>query len=193
MPKGEEVDISAIRKGIHEAGERTSETIGAQLRETLNMMYEAIKKGIQPKQMLKIGDETLEGIYTQAYLFYNKGDFKDAAYLFVILMMLDPMEPKYALGSGACLHRLGKYEKAAQVYLLSSSRDPQNPLPHFHAADCYIKLKALPLADMCLKNAINCCGDKKEYELIKERATLMLQAVSEELDAMMKESQESPS
>ncbi len=193
MPKDEASDQTgeSLGKAII-AGGRSNEAIAGQLKDTVTMMYEAIKKGIIPKQMLKLDDETLEGIYTQAYLFYNQGKFRDASYLFVILMLLDPTQPKYMLGSGACLHRLGKYEKAAQVYLLGSSLDPKNPLPHFHAADCYIKLKALPLADMCLKTAIQCCGEQKEYELVKERATLMQQAISEELDAMMKAAKENP-
>jgi type III secretion system low calcium response chaperone LcrH/SycD len=191
MPKGGASDFANMRLDkVFATTGKTNEAVASQLRETVTMMYEAIKKGIVPKKMLNLEDETLEGIYTQAYLFYNQGKYRDAAYLFCILMMLDPNQPKFMLGSGACLHRLEKYEKAAQIYILCSTQDQANPLPHFHAADCYIKLKALPLAEMCLKNAIQCCGDKKEYALIKERAQLMLEAAGEELEVLEKQLRE---
>jgi len=40
---------------------------------------------------------------------------------------------------------------------------------------------------MCLKNAIACCGEKKEFELVKERATLMLGALDEEMKKLEEE------
>jgi len=188
MPKGGSEDFENIRTGVTtNATEGANKAAAGQIKETLEAMYKGIEKGIMPKQMLNVGDDTIEGIYTQAYMLYNQGKFQDAGYLFVVLMLLDPNQSKFHLGSAACLHRLGKYEKAAQVYLLSSSLDQANPLPHFHAADCYIKLKALPLAQMCLKNAIACCGEKKEFELVKERATLMLGALDEEMKKLEEE------
>jgi len=185
MPKGKLPEMGPIRIN------RTSGAIGQandaaakQIKETMGMMYNALQKGIMPKQMLNIGDDTIEGLYAQAYNLYNAGKYQDASYLFLVLMMLDPNQPKHLLGSAACLHRMGKYEKAGQIYILCSSIDPSNPLPHFHAADCYIKLKALPLAHMCLKNTIQCCADKKEFAVIKERATAMLEVVVQEVEAM---------
>ena len=162
----------------------SSKAIGDQIKETLIMIFNAQKHGIMPKKALGMTDETIEILYTQAYTLYNQGKFKDAVYLFVILTLLDPETPKHNLGVAACLHRLGKYEKAAQIYMLCSVMDPQNPLPYFHAADCYIKLKALPLADMCLKNTLTRCGDKQEHAIVRERAELMLKAVDEEIVAL---------
>lgn len=155
--------------------------VGTQIKETLTMIFEAQKRGIMPKKALGMSDETIEALYTQAYNLYNQGKYNDAVYIFVVLMMLDPETPKHNLGCAACLHRLGKYEKAAQLYMLCSVMDPQNPLPYFHAADCYIKLKALPLADMCLKNTLKRCGESPEHSIVRERAELMLKAVDEEI------------
>src|SRR5262249_28738689 len=119
------------------------------------------------------------------YNLYNQGKFTDASYIFIVLMVLDPNQIKFQLGAAACLHRLGKYERAAQVYLVTSALDQTNPLPHFHAADCYIKMGALPIAEMCLKNTLECCGEKPEHAIVKERAQLMLSAVREELAAQL--------
>lgn len=175
--KGRPMHIAGAMSGAGDAA-------ASQIKETLAMMYSAIEKGIEPKKMLSVGDDTVEGLYSQAYTLYNTGKYNEAQYLFVILMMLNPNEPKHVLGSAACLHRLGKYDKAAQIYVLASALDKDNPLPNFHAADCYIKMKALPLADMCLRNAIKSCGDKKEFSVVRDRATLMLKAVDDEIQAL---------
>ncbi len=191
MPKGGSSDFANIRVGrAVEATTGANMVAAAQIKETLKMMYQGLKRGIMPKEMLKIGPETIEGLYLQAYTIYNQGKFRDAAYIFIVLILLDPNEPKFQLGSAACLHRMGKYEKAAQIYLICSALDQSNPIPHFHAADCYIKMKALPLAEMCLKNAITCCGEKKEYEVIKERSILMLKAVQDELPELIAKANE---
>jgi type III secretion system low calcium response chaperone LcrH/SycD len=182
MPKGGQPDYDNIREGkVVEATEGVNNLAAGQVKETLKMMFEALKRGVAPKQMLSVGDDTVEGLYTQAYNLYSQGKYKDASYIFIVLLLLDPKQLKFQLGSAACLHRLGKYEKAAQVYLICSAMDQTNPLPHFHAADCYIKLGALPLAEMSLKNALECCGQKPEHAKVREQATLMLAAVQEEL------------
>ncbi|MBS0634480.1 MAG: SycD/LcrH family type III secretion system chaperone [Verrucomicrobia bacterium] len=187
MPKGGSSDFENVSVGkTVDATEGANKVAAGQIRETLQDMYKAVKQGIMPKQMLNMNDETLEGLYTQAYILYNQGKYQDASFIFVILVLLDPNQQKYQLGSAACLHRMGKYEKAAQIYLICSALDQSNPLPHFHAADCYIKINALPLAEMCLNNTIECCGQKKEYEVVKERALLMLTAVKQELAEMLK-------
>lgn len=186
MPKGEKSDFEDISVGSTiESTEGANKVVASQIKETLQQMFSAVKQGIMPKQMLNIGDDALEGLYTQAYMLYNQGKYQDASYFFVLLALLDPNQQKFQLGSAACLHRMEKYEKAAQVYLICSALDQTNPLPFFHAADCYIKLNAHPLAEMCLKNAIDCCGAKPEHALVKERATLMLEAVREELKVML--------
>jgi len=185
MPKGETPDFSKLNPmKLATSFGAAGDAAASQIKETLGMMYQALERGIVPKQALNIGDDTVEGLYTQAYMLYNQGKYQDAQYLFLALMMLDPKQPKHMLGSAACLHRMGKFEKAAQVYMLITTIDPENPLPHFHAADCYIKLKALPLADMCLKSAIKCCGEKKDFAVVKERALLMLKAVDSEIQAL---------
>lgn len=188
MPKGEKDDFEDINVGATVASTDGANKVAAgQIRETIESVYKGIKQGIMPKQMLDVGPDALEGLYSQAYILYNQGKFQESACIFVVLALLDPNEQKYQLGSAACLHRMGKYEKAAQVYLICSALDQTNPLPHFHAADCYIKINALPLAQMCLKYCIEACGQKKEHEVVKERATLMLTAVDRELEVQLKE------
>ncbi len=193
MPKGGTSDFENIRVGETVEGTEGANIEAAdQIKDTLKQMASAVQQGVLPKQMFDVGDDTIEGLYTQAYMLYNQGKFKEASLIFVVLALLDPNQAKFHIGSAACLHRMEKYEKAAQIYLIASALDQQNPLPHFHAADCYIKLNALPLAEMSLNNSIQCCGEKKEFELVKERSLLMLAAVKEEFKAFMEAHKDDP-
>lgn len=147
------------------------------------IMQAALKKGIMPKQALQITDDTMEAIYTQAYNLYNQAKYRDAGYIFRLLMLLDFTTPKYVLGLAACAHRLQDYTNAANLYFLCAALDPSNPLPHFHAADCYLQLGAVAIAAYSLSLAISTAGNQMQYEVIKQRAELMKQALEKQLEA----------
>ena len=147
------------------------------------IMEVALKKGIMPKQALQISDDTMEAIYTQGYTLYNQSKFRDASYIFRLLMLLDFTTPKYVLGLAACAHRIKDYTNAANLYFLCAALDPTNPLPHFHSTDCYIALGATAIAAYSLRLAIDTAGDQPQYESIKQRAELMYEALNKQLDA----------
>ncbi len=158
------------------AMEKANFMAGKQMEETMSMVVQSLKSGAMPKDILDIKPETIEYFYAQAYRLYNQGKYKEALYLFQILLMMDPAQPRHSLGSAACLHRMGKYEAAGQIYLLAAPLDPKNPLPYFHAADCYTKLLVFELAEFHLEKCLEICGEDPKFALIKERAHLMLEA-----------------
>ena len=145
------------------------------------LLTQAMTKGTMPKTALRIGDETMEAMYAQGYNLYNQGKYKEASYVFRLLMLLDYLTPKYVLGLAACLHRLKDYKSAANVYLLCGTLDAHNPLPHYHAADCYIQLGLIPLAIFSLDMAQTTAGDQPQYSVIKERASLMRETLHKEM------------
>ncbi len=51
------------------------------------------------------------------------------------------MEPSNTLGIAACFHMLKEYKNAVQAYMICAMLDPENPIPHFHASDCYVEMK----------------------------------------------------
>jgi len=156
------------------AGGSAKDTIAA-------LLSEAANKGVMPKHALKLGDDTMEAIYGQAYNLYNQGRYKEASYIFRLLMLLDYMTPKYILGLAACLHRMKDYKNAANIYLLCGTIDTTNPLPHYHAADCYMQLDVPAMALFSLGLAITAAGDQPQYSVVKERASLMKQALEKKL------------
>ncbi len=146
------------------------------------IMEAALKKGIMPKQALQISDDTMEAIYTQAFTLYSQAKYRDASYIFRLLMLLDFTTPKYVLGLAACAHRVQDYTNAANLYFLCAALDPKNPLPHFHAADCYIQLGAIAVASYSLDMAIAVAADQPQYQAIKQRAGLMKEAIDKQLE-----------
>ena len=87
------------------------------------------KQGTSPKDAMGVNSTYLENIYSQAYRLYNTGKYSEATHLFRLLILLNAMEPKYTLGLAACSHMLKDYNTAIQLYTLSSTLDPQNPIP----------------------------------------------------------------
>ena len=102
---------------------KAAQLLGTPSRETVEALITGgAEKGLMPKQALNIGDDTMEAIYSQGYNLYNQGKYKDASYIFRLLMLLDYLTPKYILGLAACLHRLKDFKNAANVYLLCGVR-----------------------------------------------------------------------
>jgi type III secretion system low calcium response chaperone LcrH/SycD len=146
-----------------------------------SILSQAINSGIMPRQALKLSDDTMEAIYGQAYNLYNQGKYKEASYVFRLLMLLDYLTTKYMMGLAACLHRLHDYKQAANTYLLCGTLDSKNPLPHYHAADCYLQLQAPLLASFSLGLAVAAAADQPQYAIIKERASLMKEALNQQM------------
>lgn len=172
------------------AMEKVNFTAGQQLKETMAIVYEAMKKGATHKDIFDFKPETIEYFYAQAYTMYNQGKYNEALYMFQILLLMDPGQIRHALGTAACLHRMGKYEAAGQIYLVAAPLDPENPLPYFHAADCYIKLHVNMMAEFHLTRCLELCGTKEQFAMIKDRASVMLEAVKAELVREEKEGEE---
>lgn len=197
--KGNEIPVDLIKKFEEElknvntaavskkVGEATS-LAATPAKDTITaLLTQAMNKGIMPKQALHLGDETMEAIYGQGYNLYNQGRYKEASYIFRLLMLMDYMTPKYILGLAASLHRMKEYATAANVYLLCGTLDSTNPLPHYHAADCYMQLNLPVMAVFSLELAISAAASQPQYSIIKERATLMRNTLDKQLKAEQKE------
>ncbi len=157
---------------------------GKKAEEALKVMMEAVlKKGVMPKQALKLGDDTMEAIYTQGYNLYNQGRYKEASYIFRLLTLLDFTTPKYILGMAASLHRLKDYKTAANLYMMCAALEPNNPLPHFHSADCYLQMDAIEIALLSLTMAITAAGEQPQYAMVKERALLLRSGLEKKAQA----------
>lgn len=138
--------------------------------------------GMMPKELLGLNDAMIEGIYGQAYRLYNTGKYREAGQLFRLLVMLNATEAKYAMGLAACLHMIKDLKAAVEAYMLCSVIDPQSPIPHYHASDCYIQMKDRLSAVISLELAARACGDKQEYKTLKDRAQMTILSLKKEIE-----------
>ena len=144
------------------------------------MSKNMLDHGVSPSETLKIPDEIMEGLYAEAYNLYNQGKYQDATYLFKFLVMMKGREYKYVLGLAATMHMKKEWVTAATMYEMASLLDRNNPVPLYHASDCYINAEMLPKAIEALERAIECSDITKEYQILKKRAELTLKNLRNE-------------
>jgi len=172
---GEEQEIKAV---ADEMARKMKSMTKEQVNETATKIA---KSGALPRDALGLSDGMIEGIYGQAYRLYNTGKYKDAAQLFRLLVMINAAESKYTMGIAACLHMMKDYSHAVEAYTLCSLIDPQSPIPHFHASDCYIQMDDKVSALVSLEMAVKRAGEKKEFKTLKDRAQMTMNSIKEEL------------
>lgn len=167
---------------IKKATEEIGEGIGKETAENFEKIAaKPVRKAQTPKDAMGLTDAMVEGIYGQAYRLYNTGKYRDASQLFRLLIMLNSVEPKYAMGLAACFHMLKEYKSAADSYAIVGVIDPDSPVPFYHASDCFIQMgdqiSALIALEMSLKRA----GEKPEYRTLKDRASLTIESLKKEI------------
>lgn len=166
-----------MKKTAMDIARERAQEVGGQLNKVVEKV---LKGGMLVKDAMGLNDTVVEGIYAQAYRLYNTGKYIEASHLFRMLVTMNPMESKYTLGLAACFHMLKEYRNAVQAYTICSLIDPENPVPHYHASDCYIQMKDPLSAIVALEMTIKRAGDKKEYAAIKDRAKMTLEGVKKE-------------
>lgn len=176
--KGSRGTRNEMKKESMAAAQESMDKLGGAL-ETL--CDNIVKKGMLPKDALGLSDAVVEGIYAQAYRLYNTGKYSEASHLFRMLVMLNTTESKYILGLAACFHMLKEYLNAVQTYSMCSILDPENPIPHYHASDCYVQMKDNLSAIIALDLTVQRAGNKPEYSKIKERALLTIESLKNSL------------
>jgi len=149
--------------------------------EELNDLFASTKQEGHPLSVgdfLGLTDGIVESIYGQAYRLYNTGKYEEAIEVFRLLLMVRASEPKFALGAAACFHRLKQYKSAIDSYIVMTMIDPETPIPFFHMSDCYIQMGDAISSLTMLQLAIEKAGDKAEFHVLKDRATLTLQGLN---------------
>lgn len=171
-------DQEQVSKSAEKVAEKMSEEVTEKFEKAAENV---VKKGILPKDAMGIDDEMLEGIYGQAYRLYNTGMYDEAGQIFRLLIMVNSMEPKYTMGLAACYHMLKEYKYAVDGYTLCSIIDPDNPIPQYHIADCYINMGDKMSAMIALQMAVKRAGNSPEFSTLVDRAKLMIESLADEI------------
>ena len=137
------------------------------------ILTDVIEHGKSLKDALKYTPEMLEEIYAIAQRNFASGNYKEASLLFNVLISLDDSQARYYMGAGACAHMQKRYKDAVTYYQVCSHLDSDDPLPAYHAADCYMHLDDPGSAYKSITLAFLQSGNNPKYRQIKERASLM--------------------
>lgn len=137
---------------------------------------------LNPKQLFCLDLASLEQLYEEAYRLYHGGQYESASHLFRLLTYLDSHNASYPMGLAASLQMMGQWAIAIDSYRLCCSIDPNDPLPHFHLAHCYLQTGQTLLALSSLQAAIaHCPKGSQAHQLLRNRAQLMLASIQEQI------------
>ena len=101
--------------------------------------------------------EEQEALYAMGYQCYENGIYTTASQFFTKLILCNPFEEKYWRGLASSQQMLTAYLDALHAWSQCALLAVEDPLPHFHAAECLFSLnekqdalKALSAAESLL-------------------------------------------
>lgn len=128
--------------------------------------------GISEKEISTIPLEHERQFYAVAFGLYEKGDYRGAAQLFTQLVLTDPFSEHYWQGLASSKQMARDYQAALHAWSLVSLLKENDPLPHFHAAECFLSLDEKEEALKALNAALEFCRDEPLREKINLLKTI---------------------
>ncbi len=108
--------------------------------------------------------------YATAFGLYEKGDYRGAAQLFTQLVLTDPYSEHYWRGLASSKQMAQDYLAAVHAWAMLALLKEKDPLPHFHAAECFLSLDEKEEALKALDAALELTG-KNEH--LREKINLL--------------------
>lgn len=132
---------------------------------------------IDLNDLSRFDDETIEGIYSFAFSYYENGWYTEAENLFRLLVSLRIRNYHYWKGLGATLQMLKKYEEAVEAYSWAAINDKSisDPYPHFHAAECFHTMGEYTRGLKALYSAKTIAKKQGTYYALLQRIELLQQ------------------
>lgn len=143
----------------------------------LETFKEHLRSGKGFQDLLGFSSETMEKFYQKAHTLYCSQNYQAASEAFTFLTTLDSTVHNYWLGLGMSEHRLEEYHGALIAYAMAILTEPTNPLAYYHSAGCYKAVIDDENALVSIEKAISQCGDKEEYQSLKQQASAVRDAL----------------
>jgi len=148
--------------------------------EKLKRSLRKIAMNIETCGMLSPHDfnnEDVSLLYSLGFNLYQREDYATSKQIFQRLVLSRPYEKKFWMALGACHQMTRQFEEALESWAMASFIDHDDPLPHFHATECYLALEILDEAYLALDAAKQRLrsGDEELFEKIQalEKAWLV--------------------
>lgn len=141
------------------------------------LLLHLLEEGVITRDSLNIDEDNVKKLYERAYQLYSAGKYREAKGLFAFLLLFDSTDYNFIYGMATCCLMLKEYGEAARGYIQCGIVDPNNPMPYFYAADCYLQKDDLISACVALRIVIKRAQNRLEYAEMTHRAQLTLDAL----------------
>lgn len=178
---GKELDVKEITDRI--AG-KCPESIRKEMEKKVATI---LQKNVSAKEALGFTSEMIEELYDFGLKQFRAGKYGDALKFFFVLMRLDPQDPRFSFGIGACYQYQKNYSDAACYYSISQQAEYFNPLPAFHLYDCWMQLDQPVLALLSLREAWEVAKLDARYREFEEKIALEIRHVESILPEKMQQ------
>jgi type III secretion system low calcium response chaperone LcrH/SycD len=171
-----------IKKSVDE---NFVEASGIDKKKFEEVLTEMVEGGSTLKKAAGINDQFINQIYAYAYNLFQGGKYEKAQEGFETLRLLDPKNALYTFSAAACLHKLQKYHEAIQYYMCAGIINDNDPIPYYHASDCFLKLDNKYGAVFMLTHALLHLKDTPENAIFKERLEQSIKSLEKEMKEEM--------
>jgi type III secretion system low calcium response chaperone LcrH/SycD len=113
--------------------------------------------GISEEEISPIPLEMERQFYATAFGLYEKGDYRGAALLFTQLVLTDPYSEHYWHGLASSKQMAREYMAGVHAWAMVALLREKDPMPHFHAAECFLSLEEKEDALKALDAALDLC------------------------------------
>lgn len=146
-----------------------------ELNQLAKYIVSIVQNGTSLKDDAAIPEGFMEGIYSFAYDFYQKGKLDEAEAIFKFLCLYDFYNVDYIMGLAAVKQLKKQYQAAIDLYALAYLNANNDYRPVFYAGQCNLSLGDKEKAKYCFHQVSENISD----ESIKERANVYLESLKD--------------
>ncbi len=117
--------------------------------------------------------EERKTLHISAFTFYQQKNYALAEPLFTQLCLSNPFEEAFWRGLASSLQMLNRWKEALHAWCIVALLKDTDPLPHFHAAECFFLLKEKEETRKALIQAEKRLEGAKDLETLKDNITLL--------------------
>lgn len=132
-----------------------------------------VQNGNAFKDVSNIPEGFMEGIYSFAYDFYQKGKLDEAEAIFKFLCLYDFYNVDYIMGLAAVKQLKKQYQAAVDLYALAYLNGKNDYRPVFYAGQCNLSLGEKEKAKYCFTQVYENIQDS----VIKDKANTYLESL----------------
>ncbi len=164
------------------SGAEIMENNVSQLQEIEDLAIECLADGIPLSVIKNYSDDEIEAVYNVAYNLYQQHQYEDAKKLFTFLVLHEHADSRFSIGLGGCYQLMGQYDKAIIIYSTAAVIDATNPMPAFHACECYMALKDWDNAKKAVTSIEIICvatADEADHSGLLKKVAAMFDLIDE--------------